>query len=101
MCHQVAVLFLAIIGGSLFNEIEKITGDGDATEVVESIASAMPGQSQFFMGLLFVATATLTGELARVVPIVIALIMGAVSVQHHMQVYMPKVSWQSVVIIST
>ncbi|KAG5185269.1 hypothetical protein JKP88DRAFT_262665 [Tribonema minus] len=72
---QVANLFLVIIGGSIFTQLSAAISDPSG--IITLLASALPGASQYFMNLVIVAIGGLGMELSRVVPIIIAMLMGA------------------------
>jgi len=72
--YQVANLWLIIIGGSLFNQLDQFVNHPGNT--IKLIAAAVPGAAQFF--ILILITQTFTGlfmELSRIVPIAVSWIM--------------------------
>lgn len=63
---QFANLWLILIGGSLFNQLDAIIEDKDIGAFVEVVAKAMPGASSFFVNMMLVsALGGLGMELSR------------------------------------
>ena len=57
--HQLflfANLWLILIGGSLFNQLDAILQDVNVTETLDIIADALPGAASFFVNLLLVSS---------------------------------------------
>jgi len=74
---QIANLWLILIGGSIFNQLDDLLSD--ASGVIETIASAIPGASQFFFNILLVDTFFgLVMELSQIVPVVILFILRTI-----------------------
>ncbi|CAM9869924.1 unnamed protein product [Chrysoparadoxa australica] len=74
---QVANLWLVVIGGSLFNQLDAILDD--PTSIIELLARALPEASQFFLGITIISTfAGLPMELSQIGPVVVKWALGKV-----------------------
>ncbi len=74
---QFANLWLIIIGGSLFNQIDTIFND--VGELVNIIASAVPGASVFSLNLIITEWGALGLNLSQVVEILVKWIMNKIT----------------------
>jgi len=75
--YQFANLWLILIGGSVFNQIDAIMKD--PTSIVSLLATALPGASTFFMNMIIMSTFLAMGvELSQVVRCAIDFALGLV-----------------------
>ncbi len=73
---QFANLWLIIIGGTLFNQINTILDD--VGKIVETLAEAIPGASVFFLNLIITSWGVLGLELSQIVEILVGWIMNKI-----------------------
>ena len=83
MMYQFANLWLILIGGSLFNQVNTIfdgSEDSSWTDILDIIANAMPGASSFFVNLMLVSSFGAFGlELSMVPVFFTTMVMGMMS----------------------
>jgi calcium permeable stress-gated cation channel len=80
MLFQFANLWLILIGGSLFNQIDAIINNFSVDSVVEIISKAMPGASVFFVNMIVCSSFGAFGmELSMLVKYVVTLILNIIS----------------------
>lgn len=82
MLFQFANLWLILIGGSVFNQIDAIINDFSVESIVEIIAKAMPGASVFFVNMIICSSFGAFGmELSMFVKYAVTAIMNIISPQ--------------------
>jgi calcium permeable stress-gated cation channel len=80
MLFQFANLWLILIGGSVFNQIDAIIKNFSVESVVEIIAKAMPGASLFFVNMIVCSSfGAFSMELSMFVKYVVTMIMNIIS----------------------
>lgn len=80
MLFQFANLWLIVLGGSLFGNLDQILDNPSWEDLVESIANAMPAQSVFFVNMIVVSSFGAFGlELSMLPKHVVSYITGCIS----------------------
>lgn len=74
-CFQFANLWLILIGGSLFNQLDTLINEASVKTIVETIATAIPGASTFFVNIQLVAIGSMAMELSMLPTYGVKLIM--------------------------
>ena len=80
MLFQFANLWLILIGGSLFAQINSIIETPEFTPIIETIARAMPSSSVFFVNMIVCSSFNAFGmELSMMVKYIVTMIMNKIS----------------------
>lgn len=80
MMFQFANLWLILIGGSLFGQIDTIIETPEFRPILETIAKAMPSSSVFFVNMILCSSFNAFGmELSMLVKYIVTMIMNKIS----------------------